>query len=107
MGDELRRMNGTLFGKAGELSPADYIGAKQFLGALESAVRSLRDPNLGSFLNLNGETRARNVAELVELMGRKGLKFAPATPGDEPAYRYLYQRMLAYDSRIAELAAKP
>jgi len=35
------------------------------------------------------------VAEMVKFMADKGLWFAPATPGDEPAYLALYHALAA------------
>jgi hypothetical protein len=73
---------------------------------LDSAIRALQDPNVGNQLNQNWTPRARNVAELVEFMNQKGLKFGPSASGDEPAYRALYQRLLAYDAGLTDAMAK-
>jgi hypothetical protein len=47
------------------------------------------------------------VAELVAHMTANGLKFAPAVSGDESFYTALYQDLVAYDSGIATLVARP
>jgi hypothetical protein len=106
MTGDVRRMNDALLRNAGDLSPSDYVEAKRFLSSLDSAIRALQDPNVGNQLNQNWTARAHNVAELVDFMGQKGLKFGPATAGDEPAYRTLYQRLLAYDAGMADVMAK-
>jgi hypothetical protein len=100
MGD-VRHMNELLLHNVGELSPSEYVEAKRYLNSLESAVKALQDPNVGNQLNQNWAARAHNVAALVDFMGDKGLKFAPATAGDEPAYRHLYQRLVAYDAAVS------
>jgi len=46
------------------------------------------------------------VAQLVDDMTRNGLKFAPANPGDEPAYTALYQSMLSYDMGLTQLVSR-
>jgi len=104
--NDVRRMNEVLLRNVGELSPGDYVEAKRFLSGLEASVRALQDPNAANQLNQNWAPRAGSVAELVDFMGRKGLKFAAATPGDEPAYRYLYQRLLAYDTGLSDAMVK-
>jgi hypothetical protein len=103
---DVRRMNDTLLREAGDVSPSDYVEAKRYLSSLESAIKALQDPNVGSQLNQNWAPRVKDVAALIDFMGQKGLKFAPATAGDEPAYRHVYQRLLAYDSSPPELVAK-
>jgi hypothetical protein len=37
-------------------------------------------------------------------MAEKGLRFAPAAPGDEPAYTALYHALAAYDAGAARVA---
>src|SRR5262249_37369432 len=96
MMNDVRKMNDTLFRNVGECSPSEYVEAKKFLNGLESAIKALQGPNVSNQPNQNWTARAHNVAELVDFVNQKGLKFAPATPGDEPAYRYLYQRLVAY-----------
>lgn len=103
---DVRRMNDLLLRNVGEISPTEYVEGKRFLSSLESAIKALQDPNVGNQLNQTWTARAHNVSDLVDFMGQKGLKFAPATPGDEPAYRHVYQRLLAYDAAMSETTAK-
>jgi hypothetical protein len=100
MNADVRRMNEALLRSAGEVSPSEYIEARRYLGNLESAIKALQDPDAGNQLNQNWLAHARNVAELVDFMAQKGLHFGPAGSGDEPAYKTLYQRLLAYDSGV-------
>jgi len=101
MTGDVRRMNETLLRNVGELSPSEYVEAKRYLNSLESAIKALQDPNVGNQLNQNWAARAHTISALVDFMGDKGLKFAPATAGDEPAYRHLYQRLVAYDAAMS------
>ncbi len=103
---DVRRMNETLLRHVADVSPSDYVDAKRFLGGLESAVRALQDPNVANQLNQNWSPHARTVAELTDFMSQRGLRFGPAAPGDEPAYRSLYDRLLSYDTGISELVTK-
>ncbi len=104
---DVRRMSDTLQHNVGDVLPSEYVQARRFLGGLEGAVKALRDPNAGNQVNQKWAPQGRNVAELVDFMGKNGLRFAPATPGDEPAYRHLYQRLLAYDAALATAVARP
>jgi hypothetical protein len=104
---DVRRMSDTLQHNVGDVSPSEYIQARRFLGGLEGAFKALRDPNAGNQVNQRWAPQGRSVAELVDFMGKNGLRFAAATPGDEPAYRHLYQRLLTYDAALASAVARP
>ena len=64
----------------------------------------LRDRNQSNYFNGNWSARGKSVAELVTFMGEKGLWFAPAAPGDEPAYLALYHALAAFDAGMPRLA---
>jgi hypothetical protein len=105
MMNDVRKMNDSLLRNVGEISPSEYVEAKRYLNGLESAIKALHDPNVGNQLNQSWAAQGHTVAELIDFMGRKGLKFAAATPGDEPSYRYIYQRLLAYDAALGSKMA--
>jgi hypothetical protein len=105
MMNDVHKMNDSLLRNVGEISPSEYVEAKRYLNGLESAIKALHDPNVGNQLNQSWAAQGHTVAELVDFMGRKGLKFAAATPGDEPSYRYIYQRLLAYDAALGSKMA--
>ncbi len=86
-----------------ELSPTDYIEAKSYLDQVALAVRALGDKDVANYFN--HKFSAKNVAELIDDMRTKGLDFAPATPGDEGAYRALQQALTAYDYGISPQAS--
>ena len=88
--DQLRRLV-----EKSELSPTDYIAAKEYLDQVDGAVRALQDPNVGNYFNYRFS--AKNVAEVVDNMSSKGLEFAPAAPGDAWAYKVLHEALAAYD----------
>jgi len=82
-----------------ELSPTDYIAAKDYLDQAASAIMALGDPNVVKYFN--HKFNAKNVAELVDDMRTKGLDFAAAAPGDAGAYRALHQALVAYDYGVS------
>jgi hypothetical protein len=105
MTGNLRRLNEALVRNVGEISPSEYVEAKRYLNSLDSAIKALSDANVGNQLNQTWAAQGKNVAELINFMTQKGLKFAPATPGDEPAYRSLYQRFVVYDGALTNRMA--
>jgi hypothetical protein len=83
-----------------ELSANDYIEAKRFLNNLDDAIRALQDPNVGNYFNKTYSVVGTSVEALVDNMLKKGLRFAPAVAGDEPAYQALHNALAAYDQTL-------
>jgi hypothetical protein len=102
---EMGRLNASLLNDINEMSPSQYIEAKRYLNLLEDAVWALQDPKAGNYFNQNWLAKGKNVAELVKYMSEKGLRFAPATPGDADAYRALYHALQAFDANMASVAS--
>ena len=88
---ELRQKN-----RSDEIEPASYLEARRFLENLRAAVTLLQSPDPASFLNGTVIARGSNVQELIQHMMAENLRFAPATPGTEPAYLDLYHAMVAF-----------
>jgi hypothetical protein len=83
-----------------ELPANEYIEAKRFLNNFDDAIRALQDPNVGNYFNNTYVAKGKTVQDLVDYMVEKGLTFAPATSGDEAAYRALHSALAAYDIAI-------
>jgi hypothetical protein len=79
-----------------QLTPREYSQAKSFLRQVRSSIRALQDTNVANYATQKWSPKGNNVGELMESMNSQGLKFAPATQGDEPAYLALHRAMVAY-----------
>ncbi len=79
---------------------AQYIEARRFLNQLGDALKALERPDAVNFFNGRNEFRGKSASELVQFMTERGLWFAPATAGDEPAYTAVHQ-VLASSSMAA------
>jgi hypothetical protein len=97
------QFNRLLPAKIDELSSAEYIEAKRYVNALHQAVQALGQPDITDYFN-KFRARGATVAELVANMKENGLVFAPATPGEEPAYRTLYQAMASYAHSLPQVS---
>jgi hypothetical protein len=82
--------------RADEIDPASYLEAKRFLESLREAATLLKSAAPAGFLDGSVMARGSNVQELVQHMMAENLRFAPATPGTEPAYFDLYQALIAF-----------
>jgi hypothetical protein len=96
----LKNLNEALRDHIGELSPTEYIAGRRYLNQLGQAVTALSDPKVFNYFNTDWTARGKNVAELVQFLSDNGLVFAPAAPGDESAYRALYNALAAFDARM-------
>ena len=79
-----------------DLTPTEYSEARRFLGDFDDALALLRQPGAAAYLD-NPATKARTIGDLVQVMLTKGLRFAPAVPGDEPAYVATHRALAGYD----------
>jgi hypothetical protein len=87
--------------KARDLSFEPFTEAKVFLQNFEQALVALRQPNAADHFNGTYDQTARTVLGLVREMTDRGLRFAPAAPGDEAAYTALREAMAACDRAAA------
>ena len=103
---DFKTINDRFNDSADDLTPSDYIEARRFLNQLDQAVRALGDRNVVKFFsNKNWTPQGKNVAELVSQLTKEGLSFAPATPGDQPAYKALYLAMRQFEAGLASAQA--
>jgi hypothetical protein len=96
----LEQLRASLRENIGDLSPAEYLEADHFLNRFGSSVRALYDPQVGNYFHKQWSARGRTVADLVRNM--EGLRFAPAAPGDEGAYRGVYRALVAFEAGLTE-----
>jgi hypothetical protein len=92
--DEVVKMIGQLGQQIGDMTPTQYIDAKNYLQLLGAGVRLLERPDGRNYINGKYAAKGKTVGELVRNMS--GLQFAPASPGTEQAYKDLYQRLVEY-----------
>jgi hypothetical protein len=97
----LDKLNERLSDKVGDLGTSQFIESKRYVNFLNQALQALGNENVASYFNQKFSAKGKTVAELVKYMSDKGLRFAPATPGDEAAYRALHQALANYDMSIS------
>jgi hypothetical protein len=96
----LATMHSRLASKIEEISAPEYIRAKRLLDELDDAVKVLGQPDAGNYFNQTYVPQGRTVAQLVQSMTRRDLRFAPAVPGDEAAYLVLQRALAEYDRAV-------
>jgi hypothetical protein len=102
----LESLHDKLARNVGDIGTTQYIEAKRYLNFLNDAMRALGNDDVANYFNQKFAAKGKTAAELVKYMGDKGLKFAPATPGDEAAYRALHQALAIYDVSLGQSVAE-
>jgi hypothetical protein len=102
---DVHRLNEMLDASIGALSPDEYTDASRYVRLLRDTVTALKDPKVANYFNGRWSAKAKDVATLVKYMAEQGLRFAPATPKDEPAYLALYHALAAFDAGMPPVAS--
>jgi anti-sigma factor RsiW len=91
-----RELRQTLIANINEVAPEQYIEAKRFLNELAKDLPMLRRVDAAKHFATRHSWQPKTVADLVDYMSSQNLRFAPALPGDEEAYRALCKAMAEY-----------
>lgn len=89
-----------------DLTPTQGVEARRYLNDLHDTARTLQDPNVSKYFGGQWSAKGNSVAELVDEMTRQGLKFAPATDGDQAAYTAVYKAMVSYDRALTPYVSR-
>jgi hypothetical protein len=79
-----------------EIDGGMFLEGKHYLDSLDSSLKMITSPNAGKLLNGTYAATGRNVPELVYNMTSKGLRFAPATPGNDAPYYALQTALVSF-----------
>jgi hypothetical protein len=99
---DLDQIDSTLKAKIEEMTPNDNIRGKRYVRELRDTVQALQQPDVSSYFAACRPIPASTVGQLVQGMSAKGLTFAPAQAGAEPAYNALYTSMVAYFNALTQ-----
>ncbi len=102
--DNLQKLDDTLNKNINDLTISQYQEARSYLKQLREGFKALQQEHAVNYFNKKWTAHGKTVAELVKYMGAEGLHFAPATQGDDGAYRALHNALNAYDSGIISLS---
>lgn len=102
LGQSVERLLNRLRQQVRDMPSNQWTEAKRYVDQLQAAVRTLQDPAVANYFNGKWSAQGNTVEELVKYMTTQGLRFAPATQGDETAYQVLYQDLLAYDTALGQ-----
>src|SRR5262249_35304356 len=79
----IKRLTERLTQEVNEIPRSQYLEARRYLNHLADAVRALKSPAVGKFLDGTYAARGNSVEELVEHLRGHALEFAAAVPGQE------------------------
>jgi hypothetical protein len=85
-----------------EMTPNQNIDGNRYVRELRSTVTALQQPNVAMFFAANRVSPADSVGQLVQNMSAQGQTFAPAVPGNEPAYTALHTAMVSFFKALTQ-----
>jgi hypothetical protein len=100
----VRRLQQSLTDNIRDLTPNQFGDARRFLGDFDDALTLLQQPNARDFFGSRAP-KAGTISDLVQDMLSRGLRFAPATAGDEAAYVAVHRALVMYASNAQATVA--
>jgi hypothetical protein len=104
LGSSLKDLQADIDARSDSLSPTQFIQASRYVRELKSSYQVLQQSDVAKFFKPNWTPQGSTVADLVKQMTQQGLRFAPATSGDEPYYTSLHRSLVDYDIGLAQAA---
>lgn len=96
-------MEAKLRGMVADVDANQYMDSMRYIRELRQSVRGLSNPDAANYFNGRWTPQATTISELVREMNARGLRFAPATAGDEDAYVAMYNALLSYDNMLPQV----
>src|SRR5262249_31674626 len=92
---------------ANDIPTQQYMEAKRFLNDFDDALRALREGDAAPYFDFQARfaSGTRTAEELVKYMARNGLRFAPATSGDEAAYQAAHDALVGWSVALENTVA--
>jgi hypothetical protein len=102
----LDQLEAKVRGMVETMLPTQNVQARRFVRQLRDTVRALQRPDAAALYAANRGVPAASVGELVQTMMARGLTFAPAVSGAEPAYDALHAAMVTFYHTLTEPTAR-
>src|SRR5262249_56644937 len=99
--DDLKGLDGLLTDDIKQLPPSTYIQANRYLKELGAALQVLERNDVARYVDGTlalDPARIKTVPDLIAFMQEKGVTFAAAAGGDEPAYLALQRALASCDA---------
>jgi hypothetical protein len=106
LNENLDQLAAKVRGMIETMLPTQNIQAMRFVRELRDTVRALQQPDAAALFAANRGIPARSVAELLQTMRARGLTFAPAVSGAEPAYNALHAAMVTFYRTLTRPTAR-
>jgi hypothetical protein len=92
--------------KVDDITPTQYVQAMRYMRELNDSIKVLQDPNVSNYFSEKYKASGNTVADLIQSITGRGLRFAPAASGDEPYYTVLHSALVQYDYALRQLASR-
>jgi hypothetical protein len=105
IGNTLTELQNNIDARVNDLTPGQFTQASRYTRELKSGYQVLQQSDVAKYFRTARTLQGSTVGALVAQMTREGLRFGPATSGDEPYYTSLHRLMVDYDIGVSQLSA--
>jgi hypothetical protein len=105
IGASLKQLESAIDARVQEITPTEFIQASRYLRELKESYKVLQQSDVAKYFKPNWTASGTSVAQLVRQMTQQGLRFAPATSGEETYYTSLHRSLVDYDMGLTQLSA--
>jgi hypothetical protein len=105
IGNTLNELQNNIDARVNDLTPGQFTQASRYTRELKSGYQVLQQSDVAKYFRTARTLQGSTVGSLVAQMTREGLRFAPATSGDEAYYTSLHRLLVDYDIGVSQLSA--
>lgn len=86
--------------QAQSMTFSENVGIKRQLKSLEDSIAFLKQRDAADWLPGKPKIKPQSIQELILMMQQKGVRFAPAFEGNEPAYLTMHRALVALYAQV-------
>jgi hypothetical protein len=105
IGASLKQLETAIDARVQDVTPTEYIQASRYLRELKESYKVLQQSDVAKYFKPNWTASGTTVGQLIRQMTQQGLRFAPATSGEETYYTSLHRSLVDYDMGLTQLSA--
>lgn len=105
IGSSLNALTNNIDARVNDLTPGQFTQASRYARELKSSYQVLQQSDVAKYFQAGRTPHGSTVGDLVAQMTKEGLRFAPATSGDEAYYTSMHRLLVDYDIGVSQLTA--
>jgi hypothetical protein len=87
--------------RASTMTFAEQLEVKRYLRSLEDSINFMKQPDASEWMPGKHKAKSKTIQELVQVMGERGVRFAPALVGSDDAYMNMHRILVRLHLEVA------